>query len=265
MGVKDIVPYVGVEEVKNWKALVPALVAEMIGTLLLVLIGCGSCYGNALPIRYGLCFGITVATIAQSIGHVSGCHINPAVTFGLFFGRKIGLIKSILYIVVQSVGGLIGAALLKAVMGAVEYTEGDNAGETIAEVGVGTTGLNKNISVGQGFGIEYFITFVLVLVVYASAADENNEVKGSAPLAIGLSIATCHLFAGPLTGSSMNPARTLGSNVVFGKTENLWLYWVGPILGGITAGLLYQLVFKAPEPEEANKQSYELTSTKDTA
>ena len=109
MGVKDIVPYVGVEEVKNWKALVPALVAEMIGTLLLVLIGCGSCYNDAPPVQYGLCFGITVATIAQSIGHVSGCHINPAVTFGLFFGRKIGLIKSILYVVFQSVGGLIGA------------------------------------------------------------------------------------------------------------------------------------------------------------
>merc|ERR1712029_923277 len=164
------------------------LVAEMIGTMFLVLVGCGSCFGaggDAGYVRIALCFGVTVATIAQSIGHISGCHINPAVTLGLFFGGKIGLINSILYIVAQLIGGLIGAGLLKAFLG-----------ELVTEKGVGVTALgtkaslkmDHDISIGQGFGIEFFITFVLVLVVFASAADDNNtpSVKGSAPLAIGL-------------------------------------------------------------------------------
>ena len=123
-------------------------------------------------------------------------------------------------------------------------------GVGVTALGVFEVGLKKvPISVGQGFGIEFFITFVLVLVVFASAADDNNtpSVKGSAPLAIGLSITTCHLFAIPLTGSSMNPARSFGSNVVFGRMENLWLYFLGPILGGITAAIVYQLCFQAPE------------------
>ena len=102
----------------------------------------------------------------------------------------------------------------------------------------------------QAVGIEFFITFVLVLVVFAAAADENNEVKGSAPLAIGLCITTCHLFAIPLSGSSMNPARTFGSNVVFNKTAGLWVYFFGPILGGISASLVYQLYFKAAPKAE---------------
>ena len=134
-------------------------------------------------------------------------------------------------------------------------------GELAGVDGVGVTALGAHnvtinnaleevpISVGQGFGIEFFITFVLVLVVFASAADDNNtpSVKGSAPLAIGLSITTCHLFAIPLTGSSMNPARSFGSNIVFGRMQNLWVYFLGPILGGITAAIVYQLCFQAPE------------------
>merc|ERR1711953_1561671 len=167
----------------------------------LVLVGCGSCFGDhsASPdagyVRIALCFGVTVATIAQSIGHISGCHINPAVTLGLFFGGKIGLINSILYIVAQLIGGLIGAGLLKAFLGEL-------AGDGVGYTALGTKPtLAHDISIGQGFGIEFFITFVLVLVVFASAADDNNtpSVKGSAPLAIGLSITTCHLFAIPLT------------------------------------------------------------------
>ena len=100
----------------------------------------------------------------------------------------------------------------------------------------------------QAFGIEFMITLVLVLVVFAAAADTNNtaSVKGSAPLAIGLSITTCHLFAIPLTGSSMNPARSLGPSIVAGCWDNHWVYWAGPVMGGVTAALLYQLVFQAP-------------------
>merc|ERR1719510_740358 len=233
----------------NWIGIAKSCVAELIGTMFLVLVGCGSCYNaNNDFVRIALAFGVTVATIAQSIGHVSGCHINPAVTFGLLFGQKIGLVKSILYILSQCIGAAIGAALLMA------FTPGPwNLGNT------GFTDINS----GQAFGIEFFITFVLVLVVYASAADEHNapSVKGSAPLAIGLSITTCHLFAIPLTGSSMNPARSFGSNAVMGVWANHWVYWVGPILGGVAAALIYQLLLAAPAPGE--KKDYEAVEMKD--
>jgi len=239
-------PYVGLEETKDWKKTCKSLMAELLGTMFLVLVGCGSCY-EGQKVGIALCFGITVATIAQSIGHISGCHINPAVTFGLFFGGKIGLVNSILYIICQCIGGLIGAGLLKALLG-----------DLAPATGVGVTAFDPTkINAGQAFGIEFFITFVLVLVVFAAAADEHNEVKGSAPLAIGLSITACHLFAVPLTGSSMNPARSFGSNLVFNENEQglkgLWVYFLGPILGGIVAAIVYQLLFQAEEKKSKNQ------------
>lgn len=239
----------GDNEVKTIK-IVNSLVAEMLGTMFLVLVGCGACHdANNDFVRIALAFGVTVATIAQSIGHVSGCHINPAITAGLMVGAKIGLIKGLLYIVAQCIGAVIGAALLKAFIpgGVVPGVTGLGSKSAVHPV------LVEGVTAGQGLGIELFITFVLVLVVYAAAADEDNSgsVKGSAPLAIGLSISTCHLFAIPLTGSSMNPARSFGPALVAGNWANHWVYWVGPILGGIFAALTYLLVFKAEKPYTA--------------
>jgi len=240
----------GDNELSNVPKLVKSLIAEMLGVMFLVLIGCGSC-GHAAHddfVRIALAFGVTVATLAQSIGHVSGCHINPAITAGLITGAKIGVIKGLLYIVFQCIGGLIGGALL------MSFTP---AGKPVP----GATLINEKagITVGQGFGIEMLITFVLVLVVFAAAADENNaiNVKGSAPLAIGLSITTCHLFAIPYTGSSMNPARSFGiAPFANNAWENHWVYWIGPILGGVLAALVYVLLFKAD-------QTYKVVSSTD--
>ena len=127
---------------------------------------------------------------------------------------------------------------------------------------LGKTALSEHVSTGQGFGIEFLITFVLVLCVFGAAADDDNapNVKGSAPLAIGLSIATCHLFAIPFTGSSMNPARTFGPAAILGFWDNHWVYWLGPILGGICASIVYQLILKAPKLPEP-KKAYELVAT----
>merc|ERR1719481_2507879 len=214
--------------------------------MMLVLVGCGSCSGGddkdsnisdqANIVRIALTFGITVATIAQAVGHVSGCHINPAVTAGLLVGGKIGLVKGLLYILSQSLGAILGAATLAALL--------PSSARGVS--GLGVTSINEETSVGQAFGIEFLISLILVLVVYGAAADSNNDVKGSAPLAIGLSITVCHLWAIPYTGSSMNPARSLGPSVITSQFTNLWLYWLAPILGGSTAGLLYQLAFQAP-------------------
>jgi len=249
----DWLPTLGLKEVKD-KRIIFKLLAEMIGTMVLVFFSCGSAdadpaNGQANIVRYSLTFGFTVATMAQCIGHVSGCHINPAVTLGLFVGRKIGLVASILYIIFQCIGGLIGAALLLAIQ------PGNENPKTIP----GITSFNPDdVSAGQAFLVEFVITFVLLLTVYAAAADEGNEVKGSAPLAIGLAIGIAHLFAGPITGPSMNPARSFGPAVV-GRgrgLEQLWVYWLGPICGGVTGAITYLLAFQA----KTFKEDYSLTN-----
>lgn len=261
----DYLPKLGLEEFqgKLLKNTLASCVAELIGTMFLNLVGCGSALNHGGDyVRIALCFGVTVATMAQSIGHISGCHINPAVTAGLLVGRKIGLIKAILYIVSQCIGAIIGTGLLK-----VFYP----TSVTPASPGyLGVTDLAKNaagvytINPGQGLGIEFFITFVLILVVFGSAADDHAAAatKGSAPLAIGLSITTCHLFAIPLTGSSMNPARSFGSAVIASKWENHWVYWLGPILGGVCASIVYNLILKA-EDKEAKPEGYDKAQTKE--
>jgi len=229
-------PTTGINEVKTIK-LVQALIAELLGTMFLVLVGCGSCISGGRPkliqgdsknddvdqndyVQIALAFGVTVATLAQSIGHVSGCNVNPAVTVGLVVGGRLGVVKGFLYIVAQCIGALIGAALLLAF----------SPDGTVP----GVTGLNDNINVGQGVGIELFITFVLVLCVFS---------PGVTPLAVGLSIATCHLYAIHLTGSSMNPARSFGPAAIANDWKNHWVYWVGPILGGISAALTSVFAF----------------------
>jgi len=233
------------------------------GTMLFVIIGCGSTMSGdeddgegqmdnqAQYVRISLAFGLAYATIAQTVGHVSGCHINPAITVGLVAGAKVEVIRGVAYVVAQSLGGLLGAAILYSMVPDDMRGQGGLGSTQLAAVSLmqGSTQLAA-VSLVQGFVIEFFISFVLVMVFFGAAADENNAayVKGSAPLAIGLSITACHLFAFPLTGASMNPARTLGSNVVAGKLEALWLYLLAPTLGGIVAGLLYQLVFAAPSP-----------------
>jgi len=246
---KDLLPYIGLSELHPRSVLLRSLLAEFVGTLLLVLLGCGSCIGGdhseapvqvddqANYVRISLCFGITVATLAQTIGHVSGCHINPAVTLGLVVGRKIGITRGCLYIGTQCVGAITGAAILQAIV-----PEGFRGAE-----GLGRTDIGPKVTVGQAVAIEMLITMVLVMIVFAAAADSINAatVKGSAPLAIGLSITTCHLFAVPLTGSSMNPARSLGPAVILGEFDNHWVYWAGPLLGGIFGALFYQVVLRA--------------------
>jgi len=164
----DYLPKLGLEDFKGGELCktLKSCVAEMIGVLFLVLIGCGSAYNHHPEtdvVRIALGFGVTVATMAQSIGHISGCHINPAVTAGLLVGKKISFLKALLYVPAQCLGGIFGALLLKGLLGLEDQKF------------PGTTDLSKEgiiISPGQGFGIEFFMTFVLVMVVFGSAADD---------------------------------------------------------------------------------------------
>jgi len=249
MGPTNMLPYPGVSEIKDKSELVRSVLAEIVGTLLLVLVGCGSCMGGdefeagvqiddqSNVVRISFCFGLTVATIAQAIGHISGGHINPAVTFGLIIGRKIGIIKGALYMIAQCVGAIFGAAILR-----FSVPEKMRGADTL-----GVTVLGRGVTASQAVATEMVITMVLLLVIFGAAADSVNSktVKGSAPLAIGLSVAACHLYAVPLTGASMNPARSLGPALITGNFRRHWVYWAGPFLGAFLAAIFYQAVLRA--------------------
>ncbi|PRD27684.1 UNVERIFIED_CONTAM: Aquaporin AQPAe.a [Trichonephila clavipes] len=179
----------GMEELGALNQLCKAVLAEFLGTALLVLVGCGSCIGgwgeNTSPtiVQIALAFGVTVATIAQCIGGVSGGHINPAVTCAMMITGRCSFIRSGLYIVGQCCGAIAGAALLKAIT--PEAQRG----------ALGSTLVNEGLTSVQGLGVEFCITFVLVLTVFAACDEHRLDVQGSVPLAIGLSITACHCFA----------------------------------------------------------------------
>ncbi|KAM9849110.1 aquaporin-4-like [Aulostomus maculatus] len=176
-------------------------------------------------------FGLTIATLVQCFSHISGAHINPAVTAAMLVTRKLSLAKAVFYLLAQCVGAIVGAAILYGVT------------PTSVRGGMGVTMVNVNISVGNALVVELFITFQLVFTVFATCDHKRNDLKGSAALAIGLSVCTGHLFAIPYTGASMNPARSLGPAMITWCWDNHWIYWLGPTLGGALAAALYEYLF----------------------
>lgn len=219
--------------------------AEFLAMLIFVLLSLGSTInwaaasvgeekGLAPPpdlVLISLCFGLSIATLVQCFGHISGAHINPAVTAAMVVTRKLSLAKAVFYLLAQCLGALVGAAILYGV--------------TPASVrgGMGVTTVNPNINVGHALVVELIITFELVFTVFATCDPKRDDLKGSAGLAIGLSVCIGHLFAIPYTGASMNPARSFGPALVTWSWENHWVYWVGPILGGVLAASVYEYLF----------------------
>ncbi|XP_019700939.1 aquaporin AQPAn.G isoform X1 [Harpegnathos saltator] len=228
----------GADELTDKKAGLPrALLAEFFGTLLLNFFGCGAVVtGNVVAIS--LAFGLTVMAAIQGIGHVSGGHVNPAVTFGLLVVGKVPVIRGILYVLAQCAGAIAGSAILRALS-----SDG-------MEDALGVVSLSPGVSAVQGFGVEFFLALILVLVVCGACDGAKPDSKGVAPLIIGLAVTVGHIVGVPRTGAGMNPARSLGSAVVMGAFKDHWLYWVGPILGGIAGALLYvHAIGPAKEPE----------------
>nr|XP_033785608.1 aquaporin-4 [Geotrypetes seraphini] len=235
-----MVAFKGVWTQPFWKA----VSAEFLATLIFVFLGIGSTINwseksNLQPadlVLIALCFGLSIATMVQCVGHLSGAHINPAVTVAMVCTRRISLSKAIFYILAQCLGAIAGAGLLYLV------TPSDVAGD------LGLTTINDKLSAGHGLLIEVIITFQLIFTIFASCDSKRDDVTGSIALAIGFSVTIGHLCAIKYTGSSMNPARSLGPAVIIMKWENHWVYWLGPILGAILAGALYDYIY-CPDAE----------------
>ncbi|KAG4071593.1 hypothetical protein HA402_011747 [Bradysia odoriphaga] len=227
----------GINELSSKKQRIwNALIAEFVGIFFLNFFGCASCTSNDKTM-ISFAFGLAVFMAVMAIGHVSGGHINPAVTIGMLVTGKISFVRAILYIIVQCCGAIAGTAALKSVI-PVEFHDG-----------LGHTDLATDVLPAQGLGIEFFLGFVLVFTVFGVCDENKPDARFVAPLAIGLTVTLGHLGAVGFTGASMNPARTFGTAVIRNVWNNHWLYWVGPILGGIGASLLYTQVLSAPEDE----------------
>jgi len=223
------------------------LVAEFIGTLWLVLGGCGSAMLAAgvpeVGIGYAgvaLAFGLTVLTMAYAIGHISGCHLNPAVSIGLWMGGRFDSKDLIPYIVAQVLGGIAGAGILYLIVTGNGSDIGSFASNGYGDLSPGGYGMNAALIT------EVVMTFMFLLIILG--ATHSKAPKGFAGIAIGLGLTLIHLISIPVTNTSVNPARST-SQALFAGGEfmgQLWLFWVAPIVGAIIAGLLYKYL----SPEE---------------
>ena len=203
------------------------LTAEFIGTFTLIFAGVSAICLNAGLAGIALAHGLALVVMVTALGHISGGHYNPAVTVGIFAGGKISAKDALAYIIAQLLGAVVGALAVKAVIPPTAYEA----------VKLGTPMLSPDVSAGAGILVEAILTFFLVTVVYGSAVDGRAGKWGG--LFIGLTV-TMDIFAGGgLTGASMNPARTFGPALVGGYWDGHIVYWIGPILGGVIAGLLY--------------------------
>lgn len=205
------------------------LVAEFIGTFALIFIGAGAlAIAQANLVGVALAHGLVIVTFAYAYGHISGTHINPAVTLGLLIAGEIRIAAAVGYWIVQFLGGILGAVVLNAVL--------PEAGD------LGVTILGENVTSTQGLIVEIVLTFFLVNTIFNTAV--SGKAGNFAGLAIGLTLVLCILMGGPLTRASLNPARTLGPAIVSGNYADIWLYFVGPAIGAVLAALLYIGVLK---------------------
>lgn len=218
------------------------LAAEFIGTFWLVLGGCGSAVLAAAFPELGigfagvaLAFGLTVLTMAYAIGHISGCHLNPAVTLGLWAGGRHPVGEVVPYIVVQVLGAIAGAFMLYMIAtGKPGFELGGFASNGYGEHSPG------GYSLASSFLTEVVMTLMFVLIILG--ATDKRAPAGFAPIAIGLALTLVHLFSVPVTNASVNPARSTGPALIVGgwALAQLWLFWVGPIFGALIAGYVYR-------------------------
>ncbi|BDA61600.1 MULTISPECIES: aquaporin Z [Shewanella] len=219
------------------------MAAEFLGTLWLVLGGCGSAVlAAAFPevgiglLGVSLAFGLTVLTMAFAIGHISGCHLNPAVSFGLWAGGRFPASELLPYIIAQVAGGIVGAGVLYLIASGQE-------GFSLA-AGFASNGFGEHSPGGYSMMsvmISEIVMTLFFLLVILGSTDERAP-KGFAPIAIGLCLTLIHLISIPVSNTSVNPARSTGPALFVGDwaVSQLWLFWAAPIIGAILAGVIYR-------------------------
>ena len=209
-----------------------ALTAEFIGTFALILLGAGAgALGIGGLVGVALAHGLCVLAFAYAYGDISGTHINPAVTAGLLAAKKIDVQTAVGYWIAQLAGGTLGAFVLAWLVSGLDAATFPGA------AGLGATTLATGVTPAMGVVLEAILTFFLVnSVLHAAVAGKAGNLAG---VAIGLTLVACILMGGPLTGASLNPARTIGPAIASGNYADLWVYIVGPVLGAVAAALLY--------------------------
>lgn len=217
--------------------------AEFVGTFWLVLGGCGSAVlAAAFPgVGIGLlgvsfAFGLTVLTMAYAVGHISGCHLNPAVSVGLAVGGRFKMSEVIPYVVAQVLGAIVAAALLYLI---ASGKAGFDLAGGLASNGYGDHSPGK-YSAGSAFITEVVMTFMFLIVILG--ATDKRVPAGFAPIAIGLALTLIHLISIPVTNTSVNPARSTGPALMVGgwALAQLWMFWVAPLIGAALAGVAYR-------------------------
>ena len=218
--------------------------AEMVGTMVLVLMGCGVAVSlgcdpvNNIPAVVGtaFAFGLAVVAMAYTIGGISGCHINPAITLGCVLTGRMEAKEGCMYMVFQIIGAFIGSALLALLTANVPGLDGTGAND-----------LQANVTVMGGLLAEIIFTCVFVLVVLGATSKTNGATNNFAGLAIGLSLILVHLVCIRYTGTSVNPARSIAPAVFQGGTalDHLWIFIVGPFVGGALAAMVWKMIHPA--------------------
>ena len=220
---------------------IKAWIAEFIGTFALIFIGVGAIASHFLIgdksglVGIALAHGLTIAVMVSATAAISGGHLNPAVTIALFWVKKIDFRNTAGYVVAQCLGAIAAAVFIKIIF----------PDSVLQSVGMGTPALGEGITPGVGLLTEIILTFFLVFVVYGTGVYHGAPKVGG--LFIGLTVALDILMGGPITGAAMNPARYLGPALLGGGTEYFWLYWLGPVLGGILATSVYRYALESPQ------------------
>lgn len=221
------------------KSLTPALIAELVGTFALIFVGAGTgALGLGGLVGVALAHGLVVLGFCYAYGEISGTHVNPAVTLGVWMAGKMRAGRAFSYMVFQIVGGVLGALALRAVLGGTAT----GLGQTLPASGLAVGGATITVTPIMAVLTEAILTFFLVNCVLNAAV--SGKAGNLAGVAIGLTLTFSILVGGPLTGASLNPARSIGPAVALADFTSLWIYLVGPALGAAVAALLYRGVLE---------------------